>query len=90
MEQYRIRRYLYPMAEIVYGPYKGKPPTPKPPPVPCPVCTSPLRVTRVNVSRCTNIGGPWKISIMCSNPNCYHNELSQLSSEEWKNGPHHS
>lgn len=69
-----------PLAELVTG---GKPPRL------CPHCAAPLRASRVNVSRCTNIGGPWKIVLICNARQCRHTELSTLSLEEWNNVHNH-
>lgn len=51
--------------------------------VPCPQCGEMLEITPVNVSRCTNIGGPWKSSLLCSSPQCRFTELSVKTVTEW-------
>jgi hypothetical protein len=53
--------------------------------VPCPTpgCGHPLEISPVNVSRCTNVGGEWKTSLVCSNPDCRFTELSKKTLEEW-------
>lgn len=48
----------------------------------CPECDSRLRLTPVNVSKCTNIGGAWKTSIMCQNAACKYTELSTKTIKE--------
>lgn len=50
----------------------------------CPECQNDsVEVTPVNVSRCTNIGGNWRTSIVCHNPQCRFTELSKKSMDEW-------
>ncbi len=41
----------------------------------CGVCNSPAIVQRVNISNCTNVGGPWKFVIGCTNKKCLHTEF---------------
>lgn len=60
-----------------YGPWPKQGPL-------CPECESEIRIQRVNVSKCTNVGGDWKTSIMCKNPNCRFTELSKKTIEEIK------
>lgn len=50
----------------------------------CPDCGALVRVSRVNVSRCTNIGGPWKSSIECLNKTCRYTELSIKTMNDWR------
>jgi len=49
----------------------------------CPKCGSFCRITQVNVSKCTNIGGDWKTSIGCVNSDCRFTELSTKNLNEW-------
>jgi len=49
----------------------------------CPECGRGLRISPVNVSKCTNIGGKWKTSLECKNPTCRFTELSEKSTAEW-------
>lgn len=53
----------------------------------CPVCRSMVSITPVNVSKCTNVGGPWKTSLMCSNADCRFTELSEKTLAEWEKVP---
>ena len=50
----------------------------------CPACQGPVKITPVNVSRCTNIGGPWKSSIECLNKTCRYTELSIKPMNDWR------
>lgn len=50
----------------------------------CPLCNQQLRITPVNVSRCTAVGGEWKTSAMCLNANCRYSTLSEKSMQEWR------
>lgn len=49
----------------------------------CPLCQDALQVSAVNVSKCTNIGGPWNTSLMCSSTECRYTELSEKTLTEW-------
>lgn len=49
----------------------------------CPICGSRLLIRRVNVSKCTAIGGPWKTILECHSSDCPHTELSELSVSDW-------
>ncbi|MFA6135479.1 MAG: hypothetical protein WC869_15815 [Phycisphaerae bacterium] len=51
----------------------------------CPECNSFMTISPVNVSRCTNIGGDWKSSLQCRNPDCRFSELSTKTLNEWRN-----
>lgn len=50
----------------------------------CPECKSFVIIKPVNVSRCTNIGGPWKTSLECTNDRCRFTELSIKTLNEWR------
>lgn len=52
----------------------------------CPECGERVKIIPVNVSKCTNIGGPWKSSLMCGNDKCRWTELSEKSAKEFDNG----
>lgn len=56
----------------------------KPPVHRCPECGARLAISAVNVSRCTNIGGPWKSSLFCNNRDCRYTSLSEKSIQEWR------
>lgn len=47
----------------------------------CPDCGSPLRMSPVNISKCTNIGGKWRTSLEC--PACLFTTLSEKTLTEW-------
>lgn len=49
----------------------------------CPVCETVLRLSRVNVSRCTRVGGNWKTVAVCRNSKCRYTELSIKLLKEW-------
>jgi len=51
----------------------------------CPKCGSFCRISQVNVSKCTNVGGDWKTSIMCANHDCRFTELSTRTINDWRN-----
>jgi len=51
----------------------------------CPKCGSFCRISQVNVSKCTNVGGDWKTSIGCVNPDCRFTELSTRTINDWRN-----
>jgi len=48
----------------------------------CPLCGSVVDISRVNISKCTHVGGSWKSSLMCRNKNCRFTELSEKSLHE--------
>jgi len=48
----------------------------------CPDCAGTLVLTPVNISRCTNIGGPWQTSMVCNNSDCRYTDLSVRSIRE--------
>jgi hypothetical protein len=50
----------------------------------CPICASAVRISRVNISKCTNVGGDWKTSVECTNPDCRFMELSKETINEWR------
>lgn len=50
----------------------------------CPLCGRPVTISAVNVSRCTNVGGAWRTSLVCSNVACRFADLSEKSLDEWK------
>jgi len=50
----------------------------------CPECGRTVKVSPVNISRCTNIGGPWKSSIECTNKACRYTELSIKTMHDWR------
>lgn len=50
----------------------------------CPDCGYPVVIQPVNVSRCTNIGGAWRSSLVCSNATCRFTELSIKTLTEWR------
>ena len=50
----------------------------------CPVCRWPVKISPVNISRCTNIGGPWKTSLECLNKTCRYTELSIKTMHDWR------
>jgi len=50
----------------------------------CPECGLPVQITPVNISKCTNVGGGWKTSVICSNPRCRYTELSTKTVSEWR------
>jgi len=52
--------------------------------VPCPVCGRPLKISPVNVSKCTNVGGAWRTSLMCSGDTCRFTELSTENLDHWR------
>jgi hypothetical protein len=76
-------------AAIAAGPTKPGPVRPAvaaaaPPGNLCPLCRGRLKIAAVNISRCTNIGGPWNTSLECSNPACRFAELSIKTLNEWR------
>lgn len=50
----------------------------------CPLCGWQLKISRVNASKCTNVGGPWKTSVECGNAECRYTDLSMKSVMEWR------
>ena len=48
----------------------------------CPHCGCQLSISPVNISRCTNIGGPWKSVSECVNRRCHYSELSIHTPEQ--------
>lgn len=50
---------------------------------PIPGCGSPVDISPVNVSKCTQVGGEWHSSLMCRNPRCRFTELSTKTIEQW-------
>lgn len=46
----------------------------------CPECGASLVVSRVNVSRCTAVGGEWKASVVCGG--CHFSALSKRTVSE--------
>lgn len=60
------------------------PASPQRPTATCPMCGAKVNISRVNVSKCTHVGGNWKTSLMCSNEHCRFTELSEKTLEEWR------
>lgn len=52
----------------------------------CPECGAPVQISPVNVSRCTNVGGNWRTSLMCSKSACRYTELSVKTINDWRRG----
>ena len=52
----------------------------QPPSFPCPQCGYILRISPVNVSRCTRVGGQWKSIIQCDA--CGYDQLSNKTPAE--------
>lgn len=50
----------------------------------CPECGAAVRISPVNVSKCTNVGGEWRSSISCLNQTCRFTELSTKTMDEWR------
>lgn len=50
----------------------------------CPVCGNKVIIELVNVSKCTNVGGDWHTSLICTNTDCRFTELSTKTMEEWR------
>lgn len=49
----------------------------------CPHCGTALRISAVNVSRCTRVGGGWRSIGVCQNDQCLYSELSLKSVTAW-------
>jgi len=52
----------------------------------CPVCGGMLAIKRVNVSKCTRVGGGYHTSVMCERDECRFTEMSKKTVEQWRRG----